>query len=99
MNHTQQYKDNIILGSRLWCTRQKRDAEDYYLEKLEEIEAKWQKLQQQATSENIGVAFVSFKDKECVSETIDEFDLVKTKLVSHPRYKDLEIEHWEVEQA
>lgn len=34
-----------------------------------------------------------------MSETIDEFDLVKTKLVSHPRYKDLEIEHWEVEQA
>lgn len=47
----------------------------------------------------MGVAFVSFKDKDCVSETIDELDLVRTKLVGKEHYDDLDIKNWEVEMA
>ena len=49
--------------------------------------------------ENAGIAFVSFKDKECVTETIDEIDLVKTKLVGKEYYDALGIPNWEVETA
>lgn len=49
--------------------------------------------------ENLGVAFVSFKDKDCVNDTIEEFDLVKTKLVGKEHYDILDIQNWEVEVA
>jgi hypothetical protein len=49
--------------------------------------------------ENVGIAFVSFKDKNCVTDTIEEMDLVKTKLVGKKHYDALEIKNWEVEMA
>ena len=45
------------------------------------------------------MAFVSFKDKDCVNETIEEIDIVKTKLVGKEHYDALDIKNWEVEQA
>lgn len=45
------------------------------------------------------MAFVSFKDKNCVTETIDEIDIVKTKLVGKEHYDALEIKNWEVDNA
>jgi hypothetical protein len=47
----------------------------------------------------VGVAFVSFKEKECVNDTIEEMDLVKTKLVGKDQYDTLDIKNWEVEVA
>eukprot|EP00347_Sterkiella_histriomuscorum_P016017 403354814 len=98
-NSLQGFKDMIIRGSRLKCNRQIVDAEAYYEKKLELIEAQWQTIQELATSENIGVAFVSFKEKDCVVSTIDEIDIVQTKLVGKPHYEKLHIQNWEVEQA
>ena len=45
------------------------------------------------------MAFVSFKEKDCVNDTIEEMDLVKTKLVGKEHYDLLEIKNWEVEVA
>lgn len=42
---------------------------------------------------------MSFKEKECVTDTIDEMDLVRTKLVGKEHYDSLEIKNWEVEMA
>lgn len=42
---------------------------------------------------------MSFKDKDCVSDTIEEMDLVKTKLVGKKHYDTLDIRNWEVEMA
>lgn len=56
-------------------------------------------MKKSASFSNVGVAFVSFKDKDCVAETIDELDLVKTKLVGKEHYDDLDIKNWEVEVA
>jgi hypothetical protein len=47
----------------------------------------------------VGVAFVTFKCKDCVSETIDELDIVKTKLVGKEHYDALDIKNWEVDSA
>jgi hypothetical protein len=56
-------------------------------------------LKESCKNENIGVSFVSFKDKDCVNETIEELDIVKTKLVGKEHYDRLDIRNWEVEQA
>ena len=50
-------------------------------------------------NQNIGVAFASFKDKDCVSETMEEIDIVKTKLVGREHFDILDIKNWEVEPA
>jgi hypothetical protein len=42
---------------------------------------------------------VSFKDKTSVNDTIEEIDLVKTKLVGKEHYDALDIKNWEVELA
>jgi hypothetical protein len=42
---------------------------------------------------------VSFKDKDCVTETIDEIDIVKSKLVGKDHYEMLHVQNWDVEQA
>lgn len=48
---------------------------------------------------NIGIAFVAFKDKNFVVETIDELDIVKTALIEKNHYEMLHIQEWDVEQA
>lgn len=70
----------ITIGSRFRCNKRAIDAESYYLKKLKSIDKKWEDLKRLAISENIGVAFVSFRGKDCVTETIDEIDIVKTQL-------------------
>lgn len=52
-----------------------------------------------ANTQNVGIAFVSFKNKECVSETMDEIDIVKSKLEGKTHYDALDIKNWEVEVA
>lgn len=56
-------------------------------------------MKQSANVENIGVAFVSFKEKDCVNDTLEEMDLVKAKLVDKDHYDSLDIKNWEVEPA
>ena len=50
-------------------------------------------------TENIGIAFVSFKDKDNVTDTLQEIDSVKSKLIGKPHYDTLECKNWEIEQA
>ena len=56
-------------------------------------------MQVSAEVENAGVAFVSFKNKDSVIDTIEEIDLVKSKLVGKDHYDALEIKNWDVELA
>ncbi len=64
----------------IFCLRKKVDAETYYQEKLDKIEAEWQFLKNRQNKENAGVAFVGFRDKNCVGETLEEINIVKSKL-------------------
>ena len=47
----------------------------------------------------MGIAFVAFKDKDCVWETLDEMDLVKQRLAEDQRIKDLGLLDWQVAEA
>ena len=42
---------------------------------------------------------MSFRDKNCVAETIDEIDMVKTKLGGVKHYEQIGLVNWEVEEA
>ncbi len=87
----------INVGSRLKCNRRTVDAEEYFKKKLDEVELMWEELKKSVNYSNVGVSFVTFKDKDCVFETIDELELVKTKLVGKAHYDELDIKNWEVE--
>ena len=43
---------------------------------------------------NMGIAFVAFKDKDCVWETLDEIDTVKHKLIESQSIRDLGLLDW-----
>lgn len=47
----------------------------------------------------MGLAFISFKVKDCVIETLDEIIHVKQNLMGDRRYDKLNIEDWVVDQA
>ena len=93
-NNFQEQREQVSVGR-----FDKVDAEGYYQQKYEQVVSEWETLRDSAGGENIGVAFVSFREKECVAETIDEIDIVKAKLVGKEHYDMLDIRNWEVEQA
>jgi len=97
-NHYQEYKEYITIGSRLRCDRRTVEAETYYREKLEQTEEEWRRQKELSQTSNIGVAFVSFRNRDCVAQTIDEIDIVKSQPLSD-FCELLHIKDWEVEQA
>jgi len=48
---------------------------------------------------NLGFAFISFKSKDCVIDTIDEIELVKQNLMSDKKIVKLGISNWKVHAA
>ena len=48
---------------------------------------------------NLGFAFVSFKEKDCVTDTLEEIDLVKLNLIDDKKTKKLWIQNWTVQNA
>ena len=83
----------------LCCLKREIDAELYYKHQLEKVSLEWEGLRCLQKSENTGVAFVSFRDKNCVGMTIDEIDIVKAKLEQHANFEELNLSNWEVEDA
>jgi RNA recognition motif-containing protein len=57
------------------------DAETYFTDQMDKLDAEIKKIQHASKKKNLGFAFVSFKSKECVYETIEEIDLVKQNLM------------------
>jgi hypothetical protein len=50
--------------------------------------AQLDRLKDQSEKENLGMAFVSFKNKDCVLDTIEQLDIIKNRLVGK-QYNDL----------
>lgn len=98
-NHYQENREVISVSKKHWCSKRVMDAEDYFQKKYDEVQAEWEKVKKSSQHENVGMAFVSFKDKLCVTETIDELDVVKSTLVDKAHYIELQIQNWEVEMA
>jgi hypothetical protein len=47
----------------------------------------------------MGFAFISFKEKDNVQETLEEIDMVRQNLMSEKRTLKLGIADWKVQQA
>lgn len=47
----------------------------------------------------MGFAFVSFKEKDCVTDTLEEIDLVKLNLIDDKKTKKLWVQNWTVQNA
>jgi len=71
----------------------------YYQGKLQEIEGELLVLKEQGNYKNIGCAFVSFKDKNCTYESLEDLETWKIKLREDPLLIKAELEEWEIEQA
>lgn len=71
----------VTLGSVWTCNQRQVDAVEHYTRRLEEIDIKIREIQEQAKKMNLGIAFISFKDKECVYETLDEIELVRQRML------------------
>ena len=89
----------IKLGSYLKCNISSADAESYYQEQLNEIDKEIEKIQHDSKKQNMGFAFVSFKERRCVMETLEEIELVKQDLISRGKLDKLGIENWEAINA
>jgi len=48
------------------CSKKEVDAEEYFNNRLKEIDDEMKKIQAQSKKKNIGIAFISFKEKSCV---------------------------------
>ena len=57
------------------------DAETYLFNRICAIDQEIMQVKQRNGARNLGLAFISFKEKDCVVETMDEIELVKQKLV------------------
>lgn len=98
-NKYESLRETITIGSKLRCNLKTLDAQDYYEKKLDEVKIKWEEMKYISATQNIGIAFVSFREKDCVNETTEEIDIVKTKLQGKEHYDKLHLKEWEVEQA
>ena len=63
------------------------------------MEADWEFLKVRQYRENAGIAFVSFRDKNCVIDAIDEIEIYKVKLQEKDYYEKLKFANWEVDEA
>lgn len=60
-----------------WFGKKTVDAEIYFQDQIEKLDVEIKQIQSSSKKKNLGFAFISFKNKDCVYETIDEIDLVK----------------------
>lgn len=68
------------IGSFIRCNRADIDAEHYYTEERRKVDNYIKDIQARSQNRNMGIAFVSFKERSCVADTLDEIDLVKSNL-------------------
>ena len=75
------------------------DAELYFIKKLKKAQAELKFVQNLENNKNAGIAFVSFRDKDCVIQTIDEIDIAKLKLAEEEAAVRLKLDEWTVEEG
>jgi hypothetical protein len=87
------------IGSTFKCNKQRVDTEKYLTEKIRDIDAQISDIQAQSKKKNLGFAFISFKEKDCVVETLEEIELVKQNLMNDKKTIKLGIANWKVSNA
>lgn len=56
-------------------------------------------IQENSKKQNLGIAFISFKDRDCVFDTLDEIELVRQNMLNDKQNVRLGLQNWKVEQA
>lgn len=56
-------------------------------------------IKQSSKKKNLGIAFISFKERDCVTDTLEEIELVKQNLMNDKKSMKLSISNWEVQRA
>jgi len=92
-------REQIIIGSSWRCNKKLVDAEKYFSAKLDDTELQLLKLRELNRAENIGVAFVSFKDKSNVADCVEEIELIKQRLIGRQYADTVDVQSWEVDNA
>jgi hypothetical protein len=68
----------------------------HFQKKLEGAVREWEATQQSYKKENQGIVIVVFKNQDCVQETIDELEIVKSRLVGKPHFDKINIQEWQI---
>lgn len=75
------------------------DAEDYYTNLTLKYREKLDKIKEKAEKENIGLAFVCFKNKDCTLDAIEQLDVIKQRMIGKQFAELVGIQNWEAEKA
>ena len=86
----------IWVGSRAKCSRQQVDGVEWYSNKLKKAIEEWETAKASYKSSNEGVVFVVFKSADSVQETIDELEIVKSRLVGKAHFDRLHVKAWTI---
>jgi len=73
----------------MWCNQQSVDAQFHFQREIETIDAQIREIQASSKKNNLGFAIISFKSKDCVTDTIEEIDLVKQNLMNDKKVMKL----------
>lgn len=92
-------RELLQVGSKLTFNQRAVDAEAHLTQTVQECDDKIKQIQQECKKQNLGFAFISFKNKDCVLETIDEIELVRQNLMSDQKVLKLGIKDWQVQEA
>lgn len=98
-NNADGTREIVKLGSRLTFSYREVDAENYLGDVIKECDERIKRIQHDSKKKNLGFAFVSFKNKDCVFETIDEIELVRQNLMTDQKVLRLGIKDWQVNEA
>lgn len=60
------------------------DKQEYFEQKYTKAAENWERAKEDYKTTNEGVVIVVFKTQECVTQTIEELDIVKEKLADKP---------------
>ena len=85
-NLSQSGSEQIRIGSRFRFNSMVVDAENHYTTLMTKYKNQLDELRRLYETENIGVAFASFKNKDCVLDTIEQLDIIKNRLIGKPYY-------------
>lgn len=98
-NLSRMESEKIRVGSRLRFNSMVVDAENHYATLMGKYKSMLDELRDSAETENIGVAFASFKNKDCVLDTIEQLDIIKNRLIGKPYYDRIGVDDWDAEPA
>ena len=86
----------VWVGEKLKCNRRLVNRQEYYEEKYNKAIKSWDDAKSDNLVRNEGIVIIVFRTVDCVQETIDELEIVKSRLVGKSHFDKLNIKDWEM---